>query len=108
MRNELPRLFVTFSPSPNLATDQGLHLGAGMELTTAQLYSGMHTDDLRATILYLRTVYPDAPLLGIGFSLGANVLTLYAEQEGDKCCLRSGASLGCVSLYLLHPFQNEV
>lgn len=56
------------SINPHVLIDRIL-VGAGVPLTTAQLYSGAHTDDLRSTLLYIREVYPDAPLLGIGFSL---------------------------------------
>ena len=72
-------------------------LGAGVPLTTAQLYGGAHTEDIRSTILYLRQTYPEAPLLGIGFSLGANVLALYVEEEGEDCPLTSACTLGNVS-----------
>jgi len=71
--------------------------GAGIPLTSAQLYSGCYLDDIRSTLLYLREEYPEAPLLGIGFSLGANVLLRYVEEEGDQCRLRSATVLGCVS-----------
>jgi predicted alpha/beta-fold hydrolase len=115
MRNELPWLYVIiiscFKPSNrrlyiSVVPDSSVILvsfritfsiGAGVPLTTAQLYGGAHTDDLRSTLLYLRDKYPEAPLLGIGFSLGANVLTRYVEEEGDRCRLRSACVLGCVS-----------
>ena len=47
-------------------------------------------------MLYVRTKYPRAPLLGVGFSLGANVVTRYVAEEGDKCRLVSAVALGCV------------
>jgi predicted alpha/beta-fold hydrolase len=43
-------------------------------VTSPQLYSALHTDDLRQAVMYLSTLYPKAPFLGVGFSLGANVL----------------------------------
>ncbi|KAF8329178.1 Alpha/Beta hydrolase protein [Cantharellus anzutake] len=67
---------------------------AGVPLTTAQLYGGAHTEDIRSTILYLRQAYPEAPLLGVGFSLGANVLSMYVEEEGASCALSSVCVLG--------------
>uniref|UniRef100_A0A8H7XR93 AB hydrolase-1 domain-containing protein n=1 Tax=Psilocybe cubensis TaxID=181762 RepID=A0A8H7XR93_PSICU len=39
--------------------------------------------------------FPDAPLLGLSFSLGANVLTRYVAEEGDRCLLRSACVLAC-------------
>ncbi|KAF9653105.1 AB-hydrolase YheT [Thelephora ganbajun] len=68
---------------------------AGVPITSPQLYSAGHTEDYRAAILYVRTRYPKAPLLGIGFSLGANVITRYVAEEGDQCRLVSAVALGC-------------
>ena len=70
--------------------------GAGVPITSPQLYSAGHTEDYRAAILYVRARYPKAPLLGIGFSLGANVITRYVAEEGDGCRLVSAVALGCV------------
>ena len=72
--------------------------GAGVPITSPQLYSAGHTEDYRAAVLYIRTRYPKAPLLGIGFSLGANVITRYVAEEGDKCRLVSAIALGCVRI----------
>lgn len=72
--------------------------GAGVPLTSPQLYSSCHTDDLRQALLYISHRYPRAPLLGLGFSLGANVLTRYVAEEGEECRLVSACALACVSL----------
>jgi predicted alpha/beta-fold hydrolase len=72
--------------------------GAGVPLTSPQLYSSCHTDDLRQALLYISHRYPGAPLLGLGFSLGANVLTRYVAEEGEKCRLVSACTLACVCL----------
>jgi predicted alpha/beta-fold hydrolase len=72
--------------------------GAGVPLTSPQLYSSCHTDDLRQALLYISHRYPRAPLLGLGFSLGANVLTRYVAEEGEKCRLISACTLACVCL----------
>lgn len=68
---------------------------AGVPITSPQFYSAGHTDDFRQAIFYISTVFPDAPLLGVGFSLGANVLTRYVAEEGRRCRLRSACILGC-------------
>ncbi|KAF8582691.1 AB-hydrolase YheT [Ramaria rubella] len=68
---------------------------AGVELTSAQLYSAGYTDDFRTTLFYLSTRFPQARLLGIGFSLGANVLTRYLGEEGKNSKLASGCVLAC-------------
>jgi uncharacterized protein len=67
-------------------------------LTTPQLYSAGHTDDLRTALLYISNLYPNAPLLGVGFSLGANVLTRYLGQEGEHSRLVAGCAIACVRL----------
>ena len=59
--------------------------------------SAGYTDDIRSAILYISARYPRASLLGIGFSLGANVLTRYVGEEGTKCRLKAACVLACVS-----------
>lgn len=71
--------------------------GAGVELTSIQFYSGGYTDDLRRALLYLSNKFPRAKLLGMGFSLGANVMTCYLGEEGAKSKLTSACVLACVS-----------
>ena len=48
--------------------------------------------------MYLKYKYPHAPLLGVGFSLGANVLTRYLAEEGEQSRLIAGCALACVRL----------
>ncbi len=76
-----------------------LHIitGAEVPITSPQLYSAGHTDDLRQSLIYISHLFPEAPLLGIGFSLGANVMTRYIAEEGENSRLRSGCALSCVS-----------
>ncbi|KAF8321138.1 AB-hydrolase YheT [Clavulina sp. PMI_390] len=68
---------------------------AGVELLTAQHFSGGYTGDIRTALLYISGLYPDAPLLGIGFSLGANVLTLLVNEDGEDCRLTSACVMAC-------------
>ncbi|KZT26218.1 AB-hydrolase YheT [Neolentinus lepideus HHB14362 ss-1] len=68
---------------------------AGTPVTSPQLYTGGHTDDLRQALMYLSQLYPEAPLIGLGFSLGANVIARYLGQEGNKSRLLAAAVLGC-------------
>ncbi|KAL1741532.1 Alpha/Beta hydrolase protein [Schizophyllum fasciatum] len=68
---------------------------AGTPVTSQQLYSAGYTEDLRQEVMYIRHLYPNAPLLGIGFSLGANVLTRYLAQDGSESRLVSGCALAC-------------
>jgi predicted alpha/beta-fold hydrolase len=73
-----------------------LPTGAGVPLTSPQFYGLSHTDDLRQAMYYIAQTYPNAPLLGIGFSLGANILTRYVAEEGESCRLASACVLACV------------
>ncbi|KAF8798005.1 AB-hydrolase YheT [Phlegmacium glaucopus] len=68
---------------------------AGVPLTTPLLYSAGHTDDTRQALMYIAHRYPNAPLLGIGFSLGANVLTRYLGEEGAQTRISSACVLAC-------------
>ena len=67
-------------------------------MTSPQLYSAGDTGDLRAALLYISTLYPKAPLLGVGFSLGANVLVRYLAEEGSRSRFKAACVLGCVSV----------
>ncbi|KAF8308724.1 Alpha/Beta hydrolase protein [Cantharellus anzutake] len=68
---------------------------AGVKLTSPQMFSGGHTEDIRTSLLYIQSLYPKAPLLGIGFSLGANVLTRYVSEEGEQCRLTAACVMAC-------------
>lgn len=68
---------------------------AGVPVTSPQFYSAGHTDDLRSALVYISSTFPKAPLHGLGFSLGANVLTRYLGEEGEMSRLRSGIVLAC-------------
>ncbi|KAJ7582736.1 Alpha/Beta hydrolase protein [Mycena floridula] len=68
---------------------------AGVPITSQQLYSAGATDDYRQAIMYIASLFPKAPLLGLGFSLGANVMTRYIAEDGRQSRLNSGCALGC-------------
>ncbi|KAF8894594.1 AB-hydrolase YheT [Infundibulicybe gibba] len=68
---------------------------AGVPITSPQLYSAGHTDDLRQALAFISNLYPKAPMVGLGFSLGANVITRYLAEEGDQSRLLGGCALAC-------------
>ncbi|KAL5490359.1 hypothetical protein ACEPAI_5192 [Sanghuangporus weigelae] len=68
---------------------------AGVPMTSGQLYSAGHTDDLRQALMYIAQRYPNASLLGLGFSLGANVIVRYLAEEGERSRLHAACALGC-------------
>ena len=45
------------------------------KITSDRLFNARATWDLRQTVRWLRKTFPNRPLFGIGFSLGANILT---------------------------------
>ncbi|KAL0058831.1 hypothetical protein AAF712_014458 [Marasmius tenuissimus] len=68
---------------------------AGVPITSRQFYSAGYTDDVRISLMYIKRKYPNAPLLGLGFSLGANVLIRYLAEEQENSKLLAGCALGC-------------
>jgi predicted alpha/beta-fold hydrolase len=68
---------------------------ANTPLTSTQLYSAATTIDLELCLHYIRHKYPSAPLHGVGFSLGASVLTNYLGNSSSSSLLSSGLALGC-------------
>ncbi|KAI9325133.1 Alpha/Beta hydrolase protein [Obelidium mucronatum] len=72
----------------------------GVEITTPQLYSGSFTEDIRLMTQFIAKKYPMAPLVGIGFSLGANIMMKAIGEDSEESPL-----IGCVSIanpYDLH------
>lgn len=45
------------------------------QITTSVLYNARATWDVRHTVKWLKETFPNRPLFGIGFSLGANIIT---------------------------------
>lgn len=68
---------------------------AESKITTPVLFNARATWDTRQTIRWLRKTFPNRPLYGVGFSLGANILTNYVAEEGSDCQLRAALVLSC-------------
>lgn len=62
------------------------------KIITPQLFNSRATWDVRQLILTLHSLFPNRPLYGIGFSLGANILTNYVGEEGTSCILKAAVS----------------
>ncbi|PYH98863.1 AB-hydrolase YheT [Aspergillus ellipticus CBS 707.79] len=71
------------------------------KITTGVLYNARATWDFRQTVKWLRKTFPNRPLFGIGFSLGANIMANYLAEEGDACELT--AAVLCAS-----PWNLEI
>ncbi|KIS69462.1 uncharacterized protein UMAG_02793 [Mycosarcoma maydis] len=67
---------------------------ANVPVTSPQLYSALKIADVRSALLLITKLYPSSPLVGIGFSLGANVLGCYLGEEGDNTPLLGGVIVG--------------
>ncbi|TIA75270.1 hypothetical protein E3P91_00530 [Wallemia ichthyophaga] len=67
---------------------------ANTSVDSPLFYSGGQTNDLRCAMLYLSNTYPSAQFIGVGFSLGANVLTKFVGEEGDRCPFKAAIALG--------------
>ncbi|KAI8384369.1 Alpha/Beta hydrolase protein [Radiomyces spectabilis] len=67
---------------------------ANTSLKTPQLFNGAYTDDLRFVLKHLQEVLPaGTPLVGIGFSLGANILVKYLGEEQEKTPFKAAISV---------------
>ncbi|KAL2871287.1 putative hydrolase, alpha/beta fold family [Aspergillus lucknowensis] len=74
---------------------------AQTKISTGILYNARATWDVRQAVRWLRAAFPNRPLYGIGFSLGANILANYLGEEGDACQLK--AAVLCAS-----PWNLEI
>lgn len=64
-------------------------------MTSPQLYSAAASMDLNTAAHYLRFTFPQSSLHGIGFSLGASVLSRYLGERGAQSLLSSGLPVAC-------------
>lgn len=58
------------------------------KITSPILYNARATWDTRQFVKWARKTWPNRPLFGIGFSLGANILTNYIGEEAEDCELK--------------------
>ncbi|KAI9350296.1 Alpha/Beta hydrolase protein [Obelidium mucronatum] len=77
----------------------------GIAIATPQLYSGSYTQDVRLMIDHIHSKnHPSVPMVGVGFSLGANILMKCVGEDGVHSKLTA-----CVSVanpYDLHVGQT--
>ncbi|KAJ1669546.1 hypothetical protein GGF38_002176, partial [Coemansia sp. RSA 25] len=64
-------------------------------LTSPKIYNASDTGDFRDIVRYIRSSYPHAPLVGVGFSLGANLLTKYLGEQGTESPLSAAVAICC-------------
>ncbi|KAK4889858.1 hypothetical protein LTR27_011371 [Elasticomyces elasticus] len=74
---------------------------AGSKITNSILYNARATWDVRQVVKWCRQRWPNRPLFGIGYSLGANILTNYIGEEGSSCLLSA-------AVIVSNPWKLEV
>ncbi|QPC74144.1 hypothetical protein HYE68_004896 [Fusarium pseudograminearum] len=74
---------------------------ARSKITSGVLYNARATWDIRQTVKWLQKKFPNRPLFGLGFSLGANMLTNYCGEEGPNCVLKG-------AVVCSNPFNLDV
>ncbi|KAJ2692739.1 hypothetical protein H4R19_006101 [Coemansia spiralis] len=70
-------------------------------ITSARPYDSGFTEDFRAVVKHVRAANPHNKLVGIGLSMGGNILTKYIGEEGPKCMLACAVAVCC-------PFDVKV
>ncbi|KUI52683.1 hypothetical protein VP1G_00251 [Cytospora mali] len=74
---------------------------ANSEVTSGVLFNARATWDVRQVVKWAKKTFPNRPLFGLGFSLGANILTNYVGEEGSNCLLSAAVAVG-------NPFNLEI
>lgn len=67
---------------------------AKSKITSGVLFNARATWDVRQVVAWARKTFPNRPLFGLGFSLGANILTNYVGEEGNDCQLSAAVVVG--------------
>jgi len=62
-------------------------------LKTPKLFNAEKTDDLRSAIKHIKSKYSQSPVLGAGYSLGANILTKYLGEEKSQSQIMGAVSV---------------
>lgn len=62
------------------------------KITTPRLFNARATWDVRQLVEHLTELFPNRPLYAIGFSLGANILTNYVAEAGERCVLKAAVA----------------
>jgi predicted alpha/beta-fold hydrolase len=77
------------------------------KLTSPKSFSAANTDDVRASLKYLRSIVGDeTPIFAIGYSLGAGILTKFLGEEGNQCSLNS--AIICCASFDMHLTTNNL
>ena len=66
----------------------------GLKLESPRPYSQLDTDDVQTAIAGLRNMYPDAPILLAGYSMGAMLVAKYLAEARNNGA--SGGEAACL------------
>ncbi|KAJ2456443.1 hypothetical protein GGF42_003238 [Coemansia sp. RSA 2424] len=66
---------------------------AGVKVTTPILYNGGLTSDYGFAVDHVHSRFPGSKLVGIGYSLGANLVTKYVGEQGTRRPLQAAVSV---------------
>lgn len=66
---------------------------ARSKITTRNLFTAFHTQDIREFLQRVRAKHPNKKLYAVGFSFGATMLANYLGEEGDKTPLSAACTL---------------
>ncbi|KAI3443511.1 hypothetical protein Pfo_000176 [Paulownia fortunei] len=73
---------------------------AGSPLTTARLFTAADSDDITTAVQYINKKRPWTTLMGVGWGYGANMLTKYLAEFGERTPLTAAT---CID----NPFDLE-
>ncbi|KAJ2723127.1 hypothetical protein GGI07_002830 [Coemansia sp. Benny D115] len=78
------------------------HRGSGRTpLTSGRIYNGYDTEDFGDIVKHIAAANPGTPLVAMGYSLGANLLTKYLGEQGDASLFTAAVAICC-------PFDTEI
>jgi uncharacterized protein len=67
---------------------------AWSKITTPYLFNARATWDMHQFVKFLRKTFPKRKFFGIGYSLGANIITNYLGEVGEACELSAAIIVG--------------
>ncbi|XP_035660309.1 phospholipase ABHD3-like [Branchiostoma floridae] len=71
------------------------HRGSnGVKLKSNRLYCAADSEDFQLVVSHIKKLYPDAPLMAVGCSMGGMILFNYLAKHGENCGLVAAMVVG--------------